>query len=345
MDIENYIDYFLIKSIKGGIYYEDKVESFFTVKIQYISLFDFWLVAGKILYFSPWKTLFILNKKEKQIISNAVVDVIGNIKRGVDIEEVTKRVFRGIFSHYYEKLFIAFEEKEKATKFLYNNISSADLVVIRRCLLKGKGVIVITGHYGAIEYIPTLLAVNYFDISMIAKFKTEQLKKKVFSQAEKYKIRLIDAENAGDVLKAAIKELKENRVLVTQCDEIEEWRPPEKKKTSFLGQVTGLDRTINIIQKRTGAEVVFGVIHRYNLSEYKLMMYSYEDMLKMLEGIPLSTVGETVLKVLEQLIYHYPEQWYQWKKYPELRNNSIIDVKAAKPISSPFLQPAFGKVL
>jgi len=303
-----------------------------------------WWVAKFYIFFLG-KLYFFLNKKEKQIISNAVVDVIGNIKRGVDIEEVTKRVFRGIFSHYYEKLFIAFEEKEKATKFLNNNISSADLVVIRRCLLKGKGVIVITGHYGAIEYIPTLLAVNDFDISMIAKFKTEQLKKKVFSQAEKYKIRLIDAENAGDVLKTTIKELKENRVLVTQCDEIEEWRPSEKKKTSFLGQVTGLDRTINIIQRRTGAEVVFGVIHRYNLSEYKLIMYSYEDMLKMLGGIPLSTVGETVLKVLEQFIYYYPEQWYQWKKYPELRKSSIIGAKAEKPISFPFLQPAFGKVL
>jgi hypothetical protein len=68
-------------------------------------------------------------------------------------------------------------------------------------------------------------------------------------------------------------------------------------------------------------------------------------MLKMLGGISLSTVGETVLKVLEQFIYHYPEQWYQWKKYPELRNNSITGANVAKPISSPFLQPAFGKVL
>jgi lauroyl/myristoyl acyltransferase len=242
-------------------------------------------------------------------------------------------------------MFIAFEDKDKATRFLNDNISKGDLVVIRNSLLKGRGVIVITGHYGAIEYIPTLLAVNGFDISMIAKFKTEQLKKKVFSQAEKYRIRLIDAENTGNVLNTAIKELKENRILVTQCDEIEEWRPSEKERTFFLGQATGLDRTINIIHKRTGAEVIFGVIHRYSLSEYKLIVHSYEDMLKMLGGIPLSTVGETVLKVLEQYIYRYPEQWYQWKKYPELRNGSIIDIKAEKAMSSPFLQPAFGKIL
>ncbi len=287
---------------------------------------------------------YILYKKEKQIINNAITDTVGRTRREIDLKKVTERVFEGIFSHYYEKMFIAFEDKYKATRFLNDNISKGDLVVIRNSLLKGRGVIVITGHYGAIEYIPTLLAVNGFDTSMIAKFKTQQLKKKVFSQAEKYGIRLIDAENAGNVLNTAIKELKENRILVTQCDEIEEWRPSEKEKTSFLGYVTGLDRTINIIQRRTGAEVVFGVIHRFNLSEYKLIVHSYEDMLKMSGGIPLSTVGEMVLKVLEQYIYHYPEQWYQWKEYPELRKGSIIDIKAEKIISSPFLQPAFGKV-
>jgi KDO2-lipid IV(A) lauroyltransferase len=290
------------------------------------------------------KVYYIFNKKEKKIINNAIADVAGRIRRKIDLKEVTGKIFQGIFSHYYEKMFIAFEDKDKAARFLNNNISKDDLVVIRNSLLKGRGVIVITGHYGAIEYIPTLLAVNGFDISMIAKFKTEQLKKKVFSQAEKYRIRLIDAENTGNVLNTAIKELKENRVLVTQCDEIEEWRPSEKERTFFLGQVTGLDRTINIIHKRTGAEVIFAVIHRYSLSEYKLIVHSYEDMVKMLDGIPLSTVGETVLKVLEQYIYRYPEQWYQWKKYPDIRNRSIIDLKGAKPISSAFLQPTFGRV-
>ena len=287
---------------------------------------------------------YIFNKKEKEIINNAIADVAGRIRRETNLKEVTGSVFQGIFSHYYEKMFIAFEDKDKAARFLNDNISKGDLVVIRNSLSKGRGVIVITGHYGAIEYIPTLLAVNGFDISMIAKFKTGQLKKKVFSQAEKYRIRLIDAENTGNVLNTAIKELKENRVLVTQCDEIEEWRPSEKERTFFLGQLTGLDRTINIIHKRTGAEVIFGVIHRYSLSEYRLIVHSYEDMVKMLDGIPLSTVGETVLKVLEQYIYRYPEQWYQWIKYPDIRNRSIIDLKRTKPISSAFLQPTFGRI-
>ncbi len=304
--------------------------------------FGWWLAQFYILFLG--KLYFIINKKERRIIKNAVFEVVGRVSRGFNIEEMTKKVFQGILSHYYEKLYITFEDKDKATRFLKYNISSSNLVVIRKCLLKRKGVILVTGHYGAIEYIPTLLAVNGFNISMIAKFKTKQLKEKIFFQAQKYMIRMIDADDSGHVLGKAIKELRENRVLVTQCDEIEEWRPSGKKKFSFLGKVTGLDRTINTIQKKTGAEVVFGVIHRYNLNKYRLIMYSYEDMLRALDGVPLSTVGETVIKVLEQFIYHYPEQWYQWNKYSKLLNSTIINTELVQPISLPFLKPAFIKV-
>jgi KDO2-lipid IV(A) lauroyltransferase len=322
-----------------------KLSPFLQSKFNIFIYLSFGWVLARFYIFLLGKLYFLFNKQEKEIIANAVVDVMGGVRQSGSIEEIVRKAFHGIFCHYYEKLFIAFEDKDKATEFLNDHILSDDLSVLSRSLLRGKGVIVITGHYGAIEFIPTLLAVNGFDVSMIAKFKTERLKKQVFSQAQKYNIRLIDAEKKGSILKKAIKELNENRVLVTQCDEIDEWRPSEKKRTSFLGRVTGLDRTINVIQKRTAAEVVFGVIHRYNLSKYKLIMYSYEDMLKMLEGVPVSTVGETVLKVLEQFILYHPEQWYQWKKYPQIKTKSIAVTKAEKPSSSRFLQPVFEKAL
>jgi len=303
-----------------------------------------WHIA-KIYIFLFGRLYFFLNSRENRCIKNAISEVIGYRDREANIRVIMKKALDGIVSHYYEKLFIAFEEPEKATKFLKNNIISDDLIVLHRNLLKGNGVIVVTGHYGAIEYIPTLLAVNNFTTSMIAKFKTEQLRKKVFSQAKKYNIRLIDAEKTGNVIRAATKELKENRILITECDEIEEWRTSVKEKTSFLGKKTCLDRTINVIQKRTGADVVFAIIHRYSLSRYKLIMYTYEDMLKMLYGISSSSsVGEAALKFLEQFIYYHPEQWYQWKKYIEIETITTSGFQVEIPRSFPLLKPAFVKI-
>lgn len=320
------------------------LSKFLQLKFNVLLYLTFGWNIAKIYIFLFGRLYFFLNRREKRCIKNAISEVIGYRDQEANIRVIMKKVLDGILSHYYEKLFIAFEEPEKATKFLKNNIISDDLIVLNRNLLKGKGVIVVTGHYGAIEYIPTLLAVNNFAISMIAKFKTEQLRKKVFSQAKKYNIRLIDAEKTGNVIRAAIRELKENRILVTECDEIEEWRPSGKEKTSFLGKETALDRTINVIQKRTGAEIVFGVIHRYNMNKYKLIMYNYEDMLQFFQDVVPASVGETVLKFLERHIYTDPEQWYQWKNYIKIKTLPASGVKVEKTTSLPLLKPAFGKV-
>jgi Kdo2-lipid IVA lauroyltransferase/acyltransferase len=258
---------------------------------------------------------FHFNKKERQGIENAVLESIGPEKEGRDARKLTKNVFKGIYSHYYEKLYIAYEKPEKAIRFMKRNIADKDLHKLRSILNRGRGVILVTGHYGAIEYIPTFLAAQGFHVSMIAKFKTPRLKRKVYAQAEKYGIRLIDGNKGGSVLGAVARELEENRVLITQCDEIEEWRPSKKETLTFLGRITGLDRTINVIQKRTGAEIIFGVIHRYHLDKYEMMMVDYPEILSRLLQSSRLSVGEAVLKFLERSIYANPEQWYQWKKY------------------------------
>jgi len=79
-----------------------------------------------------------------------------------------------------------------------------------------------------------------------------------------------------------------------------------------------VDKTINLIQKRTGAEVVFGVLHRFSLRKYRLIIESCEDMLLRLGKRP-SSVGEAVLKTFEQYVYAHPEQWYLWEDYSEIR--------------------------
>ena len=271
--------------------------------------------TARVLVFFFGRLYFYFNKEERQRIEHAVRESMAPGKRKSDLRKLTKNVFKGIYSHYYEKLFIAYEKPEKAIRFMNRNIADKDLHKLRALLEKGRGVVLVTGHYGAIEYIPTFLSAQGFDVSMIAKFKTPQLKRKIYAQAKEYDIRLIDGYQEGNVLRAAAGELKKNRVLITQCDEIEEWRPSAKKTTSFLGRITGLDRTINVIQKRTGAEIIFGVIYRYHLDKYELMMEDYPEILSRLQQKSHVSVGEAILKFLERSIYANPEQWYQWKEY------------------------------
>ncbi len=113
-------------------------------------------------------------------------------------------------------------------------------------------------------------------------------------------------------------------MLITECDEIEEWRPSPHKNISFLGQITGLDRTINIIHRRTGAEIVFGLLHRYNLDSYRMIIHRCNDGIKIPGNLPAqSSVGEKVLSLMEHYIYLHPEQWYQWKNYFTITSSQL----------------------
>jgi lauroyl/myristoyl acyltransferase len=299
--------------------------------------------AAKVIIFFLGRLYFFLNREEKRRIFQVFDEVMARERPSPDLEKTRKKIIAGIFAHYYEKMFIAFEEPRKASRFLHTSILDPNSRVLLETLGKKKGVLMVTGHYGAIEFIPTLLAVKGFPVSMIAKFKTERLKKKIFAQAEKYRLRMIDASQNGGVIQRAIQELRENRILVTECDEMEEWRPSGKETISFLGQRTGLDRTINTIRKRSGAEIVFALIHRFNLNQYQLRLYTYEDMQTSLKNTPVS-VGETVLKFLEQQIYAHPEQWYQWATYAKIRTKGPIALEGRIPSYVPLLKSAAGRL-
>ncbi len=299
--------------------------------------------AARVLVFFFGMLYYYFHKDEKTRIEHAVREGLGWRYKKRELPKVIRKVFRGIYSHYYEKLFIAYQAPRKAIRFMDKNISDTDLDRLHAALAKKKGVLLVTGHYGAIEFIPTFLAAKGLPVSMIAKFKTPQLKRKVYAQAEKYGIRLIDATREGSILKSANKELRENRIVITQCDEIDEWRPSTKQTMSFLGRLTGLDRTINVIQRRTGAEVVFGVIHRHHLSKYELRIVDTTRMKFHLERSADVSTGETVLKFLERSIYSNPEQWYQWKKYFSIgaqrqQSWSVRDKKTGHPL---VLNPVF----
>ncbi len=321
-----------------------KLSSFLQWRFNLFIYLAFGWKVTRLLIFSLGKIYFFFNREEKQQIMDAVFQVASCRNRQKSHRRIIKTVFKGILAHYYEKMFIAFEDPERATGFLNKHVLSDNLSVLDEKMATGNGVIMVTGHYGAIEYIPTLLAVNRYPVTMIARFNSRKLREKAFSQAEKYEIKLIDAAANGGVISSAVKELRKNRVVVTECDEIKQWRPSKKGQISFLGKKTRLDRTINVIHKRTKSAVVFGVIHRHSLKDYELIMHAYEDILSIMKDAQPSSVGETVLKFLERYIYENPEQWYQWKNYSAIEGDArhVSDVKTS--VSLPLLKHRVAQV-
>ena len=290
------------------------------------------------------KLYFFLNRKEKGEIKEAVKTVFIGRKNRSELRSITKGVFRGILSHYYEKFVNVYTPPEKLRNFYKKHMKNEGLHTINQALSKGKGILLITGHYGGIEFIPTFLGALDYPVSIVAKFKTKRLRDMTMQQANSFSINIIDADHTPNIVKAVCDNLKENRIVITMCDEIDKWKPCRRDKIYFLGQQILLDKTINILSKRCGSAIVFGVMHRVCRHKYKFIATSWEEMATHFQRSIDMSVGAVILKFMEHYILKYPEGWYQWEKYPELAlfSPSYIEIKAPAPI--PLLEPSLGNV-
>jgi len=289
------------------------------------------------------KLYLFFNQKEKRKIEKAVGIVFAENSRRYKLGNAPQKVFHGIFSHYYEKLFNAYSCVETLKAFFNLRVRARNMELLSQGLSRGNGILLITGHFGGVEFIPAYLGTLGFPVTIIVRFSSIHLRQISFQKADQFKTKIIDADNTPNVMKAIFDNLKENRIVITQCDEIDEWRPSKNEKISFLGKNTHLDRTMNVLARRCGPEILFAVMHRRNPQDYTFVVSSKEQMQACIPAAAQVSVGALVLKFLERHIYAYPEQWYQWKKYFEI--DGLI--RDAHPIPSPAippaLEPSFGK--
>jgi len=286
------------------------------------------------------KLYFFFNKKEKWQIKKAINTVFSDHKHPFEIRLLTKNVFRGIVFHYYEKFVNAFAAPEALKSFFRIHVEGERMTALKKALAKGNGVLLVTGHYGGLEFIPAFLGAKNYPVTIVARFSSDRLRKLCFQQADNFSVKVIDGDHTPNIAKAIFTALRENRIVITQCDEIDEWRPCRHKIIHFLGQTIHLDKTIDLLSKRCTAAIVFGVMHRDQQHRYKFIVTSWEEMATRFQRSMDMSIGAVVLKFMEHYIYKYPEGWYLWKKYPtlDLFAPSGVDVKA--PTSIPVLEPS-----
>jgi len=290
------------------------------------------------------KLYFFFSRAETSKIKTAVQTVFSGRKQHYEVKSLTKDVFRGILFHYYEKIFNAFSSAKILRAFIETHIEGEGLDAVKQGLARGRGVLLITGHYGGVEFIPAFLGASNYPVTIVAKFKSNRLRHISRQQADHFNVKIIDADHTPNIVKAVFKDLRENRIVITQCDEIDEWKPCQNNPILFLGKPIGLDRTINILSQRCAATVVFGVMQRNCQYRYKFIATSSEQMAKQLQPYADRSAGAVVLKFLEQYIYKYPQEWYQWKKFPVLDQLAPVGMVTAASSTISLLEPSFGPV-
>ncbi|MEW6673185.1 MAG: lysophospholipid acyltransferase family protein [Thermodesulfobacteriota bacterium] len=291
------------------------------------------------------KLYFFFKRKEQRQIAQSLQSVFSDRKDPLEIKSLKKAVYRGIIAHYYEKIFNAFSPPETLRYFFENNFEIKGRGSLDETLAAGRGVLLVTGHFGGVEYIPLYLGFKKYPVSMVVKFSSEKLRSMSLAQAAAFGVEVIDPDRTPNVMKAIINSLKKNRIVITQCDEIDEWRLSRQDKIFFLGKQTFQDKTLNVLLKRAAAPVVFAVMNRNGNQRYKFIATSWESMSRQFQRSVQTTAGEVLLKFLERYIYIHPEEWYQWKKYPAIETvpAAVTSAQETSPVS--FMEPSLGKAL
>lgn len=258
---------------------------------------------------------FGINRQGRRTLSKSLKYVLGERSGILSFQRTLFKTYIGIFDHYYEKMINAHIPLSRMIDYLQKNVNFSGKHVLDRTIKNNNGCILITGHYGAVEYIPLYLSSMGYRTSMILRYKTKALRDTLVEKSNSVDLHLIDAESPKAVFKA-IQDLKDGRILITLCDEIHSWRPSRQENTMFFGHQIPKDRTLDILYKRSKAAICFGVIERNKLG-YNLIIHPISKDKKRF------SVCETSWKLLEQYIFRSPEQWYQWPTFYYEFNNYL----------------------
>jgi KDO2-lipid IV(A) lauroyltransferase len=256
---------------------------------------------------------YLLNWTEKTFIRRTLKHVLGRKIPAPILHKKVKAAFKGIFDHYHEKLFVGYSNFPRLLKFLRSQVRFAGAENLQTALQEGKGVILVTGHFGAVEFLPGALALNGYPTSMICRFQTTRLRESMGQRADAVGLHLIDADE-GNIILSAMKALKAGRILITECDEFDEWRPDPHRDSYFLNCRLPSDRTLELLRKRSGAQVITALVQRDGKKQYTCNLTPVGN-----GAAPVNfPIHEQCLSVLESTVENYPEQWYQWKKFGKM---------------------------
>ncbi len=243
-----------------------------------------------------------------------------NLKRPSTYLQFIK-TYGGVFEHYYEKLLLGYKSIRTISNYLGKRLVSSFPDCFKERINNRQGCILVTGHFGAVEFLPLASGMLNIKIAMIVRFKTEELRRALQKKADHYDVYVIDADKPN-VIKKAMQAIQDGRVLITECDEFSKWHPNKKLSLSVFGKRYQADRTLDFFYKKANVPAYLCLMKREN-GNYRMVIDPIAD-----GQSPNVSLAINAWKQLERYILKYPEQWYQWKSAYSLLEKHIVQGQA-----------------
>ncbi len=244
---------------------------------------------------------------ENPEISAHIRENLAQFSLPCEMEQV-EAVKKHLLLHYYEKLLPLCGGPEFFSDFLNRRIQTRDISFLYQADIQNKGILIVTGHFGAIEFIvPTLSRMGH-TVNVVLRFTTERFSQEAHARAKKMNesglfapIRFIEIgkpqTNAALDMAAA---LRRKEILVTVIDEKTPYSKPVELFGTKVWGGAGIDRLVMFC--RAPMEIAAATMLRENNDLYSLS----------LKEIPLNKTNilQLIYDNLQSTISKHPEQWY-----------------------------------
>jgi KDO2-lipid IV(A) lauroyltransferase len=256
------------------------------------------------------RVYFAKNPKERERYVEALRRTLVESRAGrVCDGDLERRVLDGVLDHYFEKLLTAYWGFDRMRGLLTTRVEMVHHDILDGALRDGRGVILATAHFGAVEFLPAALAFRGYPVTMVVRYRTPRLKMTLEDLARQAGLELLDAEEGG-ILMRALGALRRGRIFITELDELASWKPSPDKVMNLFGRRVQLDRSVELLQRRTGAPTLLGLMERIARRQYHLVIEAPQEH----RAAPTKLGPDAqLLKRLEHYIYDHPDHWYIWK--------------------------------
>jgi phosphopantetheine--protein transferase-like protein len=272
-------------------------------------------LAGKIIFH-----LFPIRRR-------VVLDNLHRVFGATVPEEEITRIAQAHYAHLWRLIgeFVAYSWLSPAQRAARARVANPETVIAAHA--RGKGVIVVTGHFGSFE-VSTAAAIASFP----------QAQGKFYFVRRPFKPRWLDAlivrrfRSAGfgvlpksGSLDAILERLAAGDIVVFPFDQ--HAGPKDGVRVEFFGHSAGTFRSVALIAQASGATVLPGASWRGADGKHVLR---FEEPLELVER---DDVGEEIRantrlfnESLERMILRHPEQWWwvhrRWKDWPARKNTA-----------------------
>ena len=244
--------------------------------------------------------IYLVSPRIRGTIASNVMHVMGAESDDAEVRRVVRGVLRNASKNYLDLIRIPRMKPQQIKR----QVTPHGVHHLVDALARGKGVMLVTAHFGSFDMAVQLLAVHSVRTTIpVEALEPERLLDHVVSLRKNKGLNIIPAKSGA--LQALIKALRNGEIVLIACDRDITGEAP---KALFFGEETRLPDMAVRIALRTGAAIIPVFNLRRDGGRYDV----YVEPPIEVESNGNANVAEhmnQVIRIMEKYIKSCPEQW------------------------------------